>query len=245
MEKKRVGYFVLFYIICFAILGVLIVCIRTGIGTGLSADVKTKLITAAIKTDDIEDAVSKAGDKISEISEKIGSMTQTGQEATGAAEGLTQNPGADTGSAGTVGILASTADIGLYDTDGAGKNYSFTYGGMSFNAYFNGESWTIYDSYRVTAESDMKIICQALIDVHPVLGRDRQSYRTADDMAYEWMQHNIAFEYVPRESRWYEHAKDVNLDPDDQGRSIEEIYEDRTGEKLDLGKIWEKLKQYY
>ncbi len=231
MEKKRVGYFVLFYIMCFAILGVLIVCIKTGIGTGISADVKTKLITAALKADGIEDAVSKTGDKIS-----------------GIGSGIIDSVGAQTTSGGvskTEGILSSVSDIGLYDTDGAGKNYSFTYGGETFRAYFDGESWTIYDSYRVTSESDMKIICQALISVHPVLGRDRQSYRTPDDMAYEWTQHNIAFEFVPADSHWYSSAKDVNLDPDDQGRSIEEIYEARTGEKLDLGKILEKMQQYY
>ena len=59
------------------------------------------------------------------------------------------------------------------------------------------------------------------------------------------MQHNIAYEFVPKDSHWYEKARDVNLDPDDQGRSIEEIYEDRTGEELDFDKIWQKLKEYY
>ena len=135
MEKKRVGYFVLFYTMCIAILTVLIVCIKTGIGTGISADVKAGLITAALKADSIGDAVSKAGDKI-----------------TGIGSGIIDSAGAQTTSgdaAKSEGILSSVSDIGLYDTDGAGKNYSFTYGGETFRAYFDGESWTIYDSYRV------------------------------------------------------------------------------------------------
>ncbi len=42
-------------------------------------------------------------------------------------------------------------------------------------------------------------------------------------MAYEWLQHNIAYELLP-DSEFKASAKDVDLDPDDQGLSLEEIY---------------------
>ena len=206
----------------------LVVCIKFEKGSALSSAVTGKLIAAAAKTENMDDDVAKAVEQLAEL------KANTGEESTGETSQETEK-----------GILTGTADVSLYDKDGAGKNYTFTYAGETFNAYYDGESWTIYNSYRINNQSDMKIICQALIDVHPILGRDRQSYRTADDMAYEWMQHNIAFQFVPSDSHWYESARDVNLDPDDQGRSIEEIYEDRTGEKLDLNKIWEKMKEYY
>ncbi|MDO5491687.1 MAG: hypothetical protein Q4F96_04730, partial [Bacillota bacterium] len=89
----------------------------------------------------------------------------------------------------------------------------------------------------------MIAICQTLIDTHPVHGRDDESYRTADDMVYEWEQHNLVYTYLPEDNLWRESAKNVDFDPEDQGRSFEEIYEDRTGQELDLKeKIREKLR---
>ena len=86
---------------------------------------------------------------------------------------------------------------------------------------------------------DIIIICQALLDIYPIHGRDMQSIRTAEDMALEWLQHNIAYELLPEDNPWREHAKDVDLNPADQGRTLEEMYEARTGEKFNLGKIFE------
>lgn len=134
---------------------------------------------------------------------------------------------------------SSPSDIGLYDVDGGGWNYAFTYNGEQFRAVYSYDCWTIYDSYKITKKRDMKKICQALIDVHPIHGKDFVSYRTADDMAYEWQQHNLAYKYLPEDNAWRQHAANVDLDPYDQGRSIEEIYEDRTGQEIDLK---EKLK---
>ncbi len=227
MGKKRFGFVVLFYILCLLAIGMLVICIKFENSSALKATVKGKLIAAAAKTQKVDPDVAEAVEQLTE-------MAESGVEGVSEA---TESEGE--------GILTGTADIALYDKDGAGRNYAFTYGGETFNAYYNGESWTIYNSYLITIQSDMKIICQALIDVHPILGRDRQSYRTPDDMVYEWVQHNIAFQFVPSDSQWYEKARDVNLDPDDQGRTIEEIYEDRTGEELDINKIWQKLKEYY
>ena len=80
----------------------------------------------------------------------------------------------------------------------------------------------------------MKKICQALIDIHPIHGSDMISYRTSDDMVYEWLQHNFAYSVLPDDNLWKNNAKDVDFDPQDQGKSIKEIYEDRTGKKFDF-----------
>jgi len=155
-------------------------------------------------------------------------------------------------------LLSSTSDINLHDVDGNGWNYAFTYGDEEFQAIYGYDCWTIYDSYKITSKHDQKIICQALIDVHPVHGSDLESYRTADDMAYEWRQHNIAYKYLPEDNAWRTHAANVDLDPQDQGRTIEEIYEDRTGQEINLtekvkekveesiedGTLFQKIRQY-
>ena len=65
-----------------------------------------------------------------------------------------------------------------------------------------------------------------------------KSYRTVDDMVYEWKQHNLAFQVLPEGNSFRESAKDVDLDPRDQGKSLVEIYEARTGQKLDLSKLF-------
>ena len=39
-------------------------------------------------------------------------------------------------------------------------------------------------------------------------------------MAYEWEQHNIAYQLLPEDSPYKENAKDVDLNPEDQGKSI-------------------------
>ena len=137
-------------------------------------------------------------------------------------------------------ILSSTDDIALHDVDGRGTNYAFTYDGEEFRTMYSYGCWTIYDSYKITNKHDEKIICQALIDEHPVYGKDMVSYRTPEDMAYEWQQHNLAYVYLPEGNAWRTHAANVDLDPYDQGRSFEEIYEDRTGQEFDLK---EKVKE--
>lgn len=130
------------------------------------------------------------------------------------------------------GILTSTADIGLTDSDGKGKNYVFTYGDSIYTAIYWEDHWKIMDSYLIGNSNDMIIICQALIDLHPIHGADHESYRTADDMAYEWLQHNIAYEFLPEDNVWRQKSKDVDFNPDDQGKSFIEIYEQRTGKEF-------------
>ena len=132
------------------------------------------------------------------------------------------------------GILSDPSDINLRDTDGNGKNYLFTYDGEDFSVVYTTDNWKIYDSYKINNTEDMTIICEALISVHQIHGSDMESYRTAEDMAYEWLQHNIAYQFLPDESPWKVHAQNVDLDPKDQGKSFSEIYEDRTGKEFNL-----------
>lgn len=141
----------------------------------------------------------------------------------------------------SVSVLKSSKDINLHDTDDKKTNYVFTYKGENFNAKYTKDNWKIYNSYKITNGQDIAYICKALMDVHPIHGKDMKSYRTIDDLVYEWKQHNLAYNMLPDDNSWKSHAKDVDLDPADQGKSLAEIYEARTGEKLDIKKL-KKLK---
>ena len=92
----------------------------------------------------------------------------------------------------------------------------------------------------ITNSHDIKKISKALIDIHPIHGSDMNSYRTEEDMAYEWLQHNMAYKLLPEGNSFRNSAKDVDLDPKDQGKSLVEIYEDRTGKKLDISSFLDK-----
>lgn len=137
----------------------------------------------------------------------------------------------------TISVLSSTKDINLRDLDGKKTNYSFTYKNQDFSAKYTKDNWHIKNSYKITNAKDIGIICQALIEVHPIHGKDMKSYRTVDDLVYEWQQHNLAYNILPDDNSWKEHAKDVDLNPADQGKSLAEIYEARTGNKLDIKKL--------
>ena len=130
--------------------------------------------------------------------------------------------------------LNDTSDIGLTDTDGAGTNYTFEYGGRNYTAIYTPDNWKIRDSYRIQNSEDMLIICQGLIDEHPVHGKDLVSFRTAEDMVYEWKVHNLAYEYLEDDDPLKSHVTDVDFDPKDQGITIEEFYKSRTGKDLDV-----------
>ena len=151
---------------------------------------------------------------------------------------LSGKNGADgDGIEGEAGILTSTRDIALTDKDGRGSNYYFTYGNDVFEARFDKDTWKIYDSYKISNMDDMKVICGALQEEHPVHIGDTDAYRTPDDMAQEWMEHNVGYALFKPDSEWSARAKDVDLDPYDVGKSFFEIYEDRTGKKFSLGDV--------
>ncbi len=151
------------------------------------------------------------------------------------------------------GILSGVDDVALTDLTGAGTDYVFIYDGVPYSAIYIPDNWEIKDSYRIINAMDMAIICQALINEHPIHGRDMVSYRTCDDMAYEWIQHNVAYGILRSlnnksadgsgeeirvsgkdYSSWMESVKNVDFDPKDQGKSYRDLYEDRTGKKFDI-----------
>lgn len=124
--------------------------------------------------------------------------------------------------------INSVGDIELKDVDGKNRNYNFTYNNETYIAVYTTDNWHINDSYKITNELDITLICQALINEHKVHGRDMVSYRTAEDMAYEWLQHNLAYQFLPNESPWKNNAKDVDLNPADQGKDLIQMFEART-----------------
>lgn len=138
-------------------------------------------------------------------------------------------------------ILKDTGDIELANESGDGKNYTFFYAGDLFEAVYTSNNWKIIDSYKITNEEDIKIICEALSKEHQIKSKDGNSFRTAEDMAYEWVQHNIANELLPDDSQWKSKTKDVDLNPEDQGKTFEEFYEDRTGRELTIDEIMKIL----
>ncbi len=119
------------------------------------------------------------------------------------------------------------APIFLTDTDGNGTDYTFTYGGEVFSASYTPDNWKIVNSYKVTDPAAIVRICEALKAEHPIHTADLQSWRTAEDMAYEWEQHNLAYEMLPDDSPWKASVRDVDIDPKDQGKSLSDMYQDR------------------
>jgi len=123
--------------------------------------------------------------------------------------------------------ISSSEDIALKSEDNKEKNYIFTYNNEQYSAVYTKDNWHITDSYKIKNKRDITLICEALIGVHPIHGADKKSYRTAEDMMYEWVQHNIAYDSLPDGNSWKSHAKDVDLNPEDQGKSLKEMYESR------------------
>ena len=203
----------------------------------LVSKVTEKLSPVSTVTEKLSPAVEKAKEKAKELLPS----SEDAEDLIAALEDAAKSKGAgglSLPSPGNIvpkkGILTSTDDVVLVPTDDYAKGYVFEYDGEQFTAYFDTYSWRVYDSYKITAHDDIVIICQALIDEHPVYGSDWTSLRTAEDMVYEWEQHNLIYWLLPESSHWRDDAKDVDLDPYDQGKSFAEIYESRTGQKLDL-----------
>jgi hypothetical protein len=135
------------------------------------------------------------------------------------------------------GLLTSAEDIALTAQDDQGKNYTFTYDNKEYTAIHTTDHWKIKNSYDINIEADMYIICQALIDLHQIHGKDMVSYRTADDMVYEWEVHNLAYAMISDDDPMKSHVQDVDFDPQDQGCSYEEIYYNHTGKEFDLSQF--------
>lgn len=118
-------------------------------------------------------------------------------------------------------------DIKLSSADGT--NYTFVYRKETFTAVHSTDNWRIVNSYKITNKADMIVICEALSDEHKIHGKDMVSYRTPEDMAYEWEQHNLLYFMLPEGHSLKNRAKDVDINPADQGKTLQQMYEDRIG----------------
>lgn len=118
-------------------------------------------------------------------------------------------------------------NIEIQDIDGKGKNYIFTYKDEKYQATYTSDNWHIQDSYKITQYKDILKICQILATKHQIHTQDLKDYRTPEDMAHEWLQHNLAYQLLSKENKWKELAQSVDLDPADQGKNIIEIYQSR------------------
>lgn len=153
-------------------------------------------------------------------------------------ESSSDNSATDSSGDASTAFFSSAADVNLRNPSGDGRNYVFNYGEEEFTAITWKEHWKIVDSYKIENTTDMVYICQALIDVYPIHGVDMVSYRTADDMAFEWVQHNLAYEYLSEDNVWRNKAKDVDFNPEDQGKTFIDIYEERTGKEFNFSEIF-------
>ena len=107
--------------------------------------------------------------------------------------------------------------------------YRFYYDGMAFEVLYEYDNWKIFDSYKIRNSKDMQLICNALIKIYPVHGIDLESYRTPEDMAYEWIEHNIVYEMPITDASLKDSAANVDLDPKDQNKTLFEILSGRSG----------------
>ena len=118
----------------------------------------------------------------------------------------------------SVSILHSVGELSLSTEDDI--HFTFLYNGETYHATFAEDTWKIIDSWKITDRSDMTIICRGITDAHPIPTPDHTGFRTPEDMAFEWEQHNIAYYMLPEGAKWKENAKDVDLNPEDQGKTI-------------------------
>ena len=133
-------------------------------------------------------------------------------------------------------LLSSADELNFTDITGCGESYTFTYGGEVYEVSYWTDNWRIIDSYKIRNENDITLICTVLAENHPIHSADYSEYRTPGDMAYEWIQHNIAYDMAPEGSSYKHSAKDVDIDPKDQGKSVYDLLVDR----LDLGSLLEE-----
>ena len=124
-------------------------------------------------------------------------------------------------------VLSEPPEITYEYSDGYYEYYSFDYADEVFEVLHEYDNWKIFDSNKIRNSKDMQLICEALLDIYPVHGVDLESYRTPEDMAYEWIQHNIVYEMPLTDARYKESAANVDLDPGDQNKTIVEMFKDR------------------
>jgi len=127
-------------------------------------------------------------------------------------------------------FLKDDMPIEIVDS-GDGSHYTFKYKKYTFDAIYTKDNWKIVESYKIRNRKDITLICQELSKIHPIHTKDMKAYRTAEDMANEWITHNIAYKLLPTDSSWRLNARDVDLDPKDEEKNLFEMYKDRAENK--------------
>ena len=186
-----------------------------------------------------KEAAQQAAENAQELAEQATqSAKEAAQQAIEQAGNYAENPEeALSATTASSGLLSSADELGIRLKGSKDRVYNFDYDGKTYTAIHTTDHWKIMDSYEINNEADMLIICQALIDLHPIHGKDMVSYRTADDMVYEWEVHNLAYVLVTNDEDMKAHLRDVDFNPEDQNCSFDEIYYNHTGKELDLGAI--------
>jgi len=156
------------------------------------------------------------------------SSAETAQQTTSAAETTVTTTAAQQGTASSYATSQATETAKQVPvitlTPKGNDEYTFVYNSLTFTAQFsvygeNRENWRVTDSYLITDRKVITAVCQALINEKKVHGKDLTSYRTASDMADEWSLHNLAYQHLSEGSA-KQHAKDVDLNTDDQGKTL-------------------------
>lgn len=129
----------------------------------------------------------------------------------------------------TTEAAAEPAEEGIVLRTNDGETYYFDCGGETYTAIYTPDNWKIINSYKIRDKKTMTEICRALSEENPVRGADMSSYRTPEDMAYEWEQHNIAYDLLSDNSPYKGSVRDVDLNPEDQGKDVYELFLDRLG----------------
>ena len=208
------------YLQTFAVVTVFFLCT----GCVKNVDTATEAVTTAEASDPSDPSAVTSSDGSSDKPASGASGEPAYEASCEPASGASGEPATE------LPTIQSADELCLTSDDDS--HYSFTYAGETYRAIFDTDTWKIIDSYRVTNTADMVIICQALSDLHPVPNADRTGYRTADDLAYEWLQHNIAYSLLPDDMKWKQNAKDVDLNPDDQGKNLINFFFERSMQEI-------------
>lgn len=215
-KKNMTGFRYLMILACF----IPVPAIMTGCGSKEEQIQDETVATEFTATTEIE--VSSESSDLSH-DEKDGTIENESTPDGSRSEITARGAGYDEGEP----LLSGLPEITYEYSDSYYEYYSFDYAGEEFEVLHEYDNWKIFDSNKIRNSKDMQLICEALLDIYQVHGVDLESYRTPEDMAYEWIQHNIVYEMPLTDARYKESAANVDLDPGDQNKTIVEMFKDR------------------
>ena len=201
--------------ICAALLATVVVGCAANRKDSSSEIAESSKETSAASQSETETSSQTESGESTNLTEQVTSMTTPEDETTTSRKSIYDNK---------TGLLSSVDELNLHDVDGNNTNFEFTYDSETYTAQYTPDNWKIVNSYKIRNSADMLLICEALIEINPLHGRDMVSYRVPEDMVDEWMQHNLAYDMFEDNDMLRARAKDVDLNPEDQGKNIIEKY---------------------